>query len=125
MELVLDLSVSPGTFYELSSGFFLPVRDLAAKTPIVLGIRLPVTCMFDIYVVMIDKERVGFYFTSRFDTTNGGGYLLTALKGKDEATEVEVLVRTSDLLVYHYPNKGTLAVSPKVSNEIETIFLEQ
>lgn len=125
MDIVLDLNVSPGTFYELPNGFLLPVKDLAARTSLVLGLKLPVSCMFDIYVVMIDKERVGFYFTSRFDTVNGGGYLLTTLKGKGEATEVDVLVRTSDLVVYHYPNKGTLVVSPKVSNEIETIYLEQ
>jgi len=125
MEIILDLNVSPGTFYELPNGFFLPVKDLALRTPLVLGNKLPVSCMFDIYVVMIDKERVGFYFTSRFDTTNGGGYLITTLKGKEEATEVDVLVRTPDLVVYHYPNKGTLVISPKVSNEIKIIFLEQ
>ncbi len=125
MEIALNLDVKPGAFYELPTGFLLPIKELPFKTVCTIGQRLPVSCMFDIYLTMIGKERVGFYFTSRFETTNGGGYLLTALKNKGEATEVEVPIRTDDLVVYNYPNRGTLAVSPQVSTEIETIFSEQ
>lgn len=122
----LEIAVSPGTFYQLDNGHFLPTDKLAQGTEIVMGKKLPLSSMFDIFIAQTaDGVRAGFYFSTRFSVKNGGGYLITYLTNKNEATEVETLIRTDDLVVYNYPNRGTLAVSPKVNQEIETIFMEQ
>ena len=121
----LQLDAVPGTFYALGNGFFLPLKELPFLTEVVISPPLPVHCMFDISLVTIGDERVGFYFTTRFTVENCGGYLLTYLQSKGEATEVEVLIRTDDLIVYNYPNRGTLAITPLVSDKITTIFEEQ
>lgn len=125
MNVKLSLDCSPGVFYEVGNGFFLPTKSVPQGTELSVDQRLPVSCMFDVHIATMKEERCGFFFTTRFSVTNGGGYLLTALKGKEEATEVETLVRDDNLVLYHYPNKGTLAISPKVNDDIETIFTEQ
>lgn len=125
MDIKIALDARPGEFYEVSGGFFLPIKNVVFATTLAVGPKLPATCMFDIYFMTLGAERVGFYFTSLFETVNGGSYLLTHLKGKGEATEADVLIKTDDLVVYNYPNRGTLAISPLVSAEIETIFQDQ
>lgn len=125
MELKLELDADPGTFYELGNGFFLPLCHMKFLTSVKIEDPLPVRCMFDISLVTYEGERVGFYLTTRFTVKNAGGYLLTYLQSKGEATEVEVLIRTDDLIVYNYPNRGSLAVTPLVSDKITTIFEEQ
>lgn len=125
MDFQTDMDMEPGTFYDLSGGFFLPTKSLPFKTSLTADQRLPAQSMFDIYLAHLNGERVGFYFTCRFQVTNGGGYLITALQNKGPATEVETLIKTVDLVVYNYPNRGTLAITPLVNQEIETIFEEQ
>lgn len=122
----LELAVEPGTFYQLENGFFLPTEKHAMGTEIEAAKKLPVSGMFDIYIAQTsDGIRAGFYFVTRFSVRNGGGYLMTFLTNKSEATEVDTVIRNEDLVVFNYPNKGTLAISPKVNQQIETIFLEQ
>lgn len=123
MKTVIDCA--PGEFYELSGLYFLPTKVLPAQSVIDYGPRVPVSCMFDIHWAMQGEERVGFIFKSQFETTNTGTYLLTRLRNKGPATEVEVLVKDENLVVYHYPNIGTLATSPVVNSEIDTILTEQ
>lgn len=122
----LEIDASPGTFYRVGNGHFLPIVELKQGKEIQTHKQLPLSCMFDIYIATTeDGIRAGFYFVTRFTVDNGGGYLLTYLANKGEATEVDTLIRTEDLIVYNYPNRGTLAISPLVNQEIENIFLEQ
>jgi hypothetical protein len=46
-------------------------------------------------------------------------------RGVGKASNVEVLLKTPDLVVYHYTNRGTLAVCPVVGDDVRTIFEEQ
>ncbi len=124
-EIKVELDADAGTFYAVATGFLLPIKNVKHASMLSVGPKLSVSCMFDIYLVHYGDERVGFFFTTRFKTQNMGGYLLTSLIGKGEATTVEILIKTDELVVYHYPNRGSLAVSPKVNDEIITIFQEQ
>jgi hypothetical protein len=119
------ITCTPGAFHELSGSWFLPTEEIQASTEITIGPKLPVTCMFEINFALVNGERVGFIFTSRFEVENGGTYLMTYLRNKGQATEHETLVKDETLVVYHYPNKGTLAISPVVNQKIATIFDEQ
>lgn len=116
----------PGVFIECAEGHVLPTVVVPENTLLIIGERLPLNCMFDIYFVTnAEGARVGFLFNSKFQVINGGSYLLTKLASKSKAEVAEVLIREEDLVVYNYPNKGTLAISPLVNSEIETILAEQ
>lgn len=123
MKPIIDCK--PGQFYELAGLYFLPTRDIVAGQELTEGQRLAASGMFEIWFAMLGTERCGFIFRSQFETVNKGAYLLTRMRGKGQATEVEVLAKSEDLVVYNYPNVGTLAVSPLVNSEIDTIFVEQ
>lgn len=125
MDMVIDLDVDPGLFYDLAGGFFLPTRELRKRSTISIDKPQPLACMFSIYFAFHAGERVGFFFTTRFEVMNGGGYLLTTFNRHRKATHADVLIKSNDLVLYNYPNRGTIAISPKVSPEIETIFNEQ
>ena len=115
----------PGTFYEVPGHWLLPITNIEAGSTLVVGPRLPVTCMFDIHWAMLNGVRVGFVLSSRFEVSNGGSYLMTFMRNKGQATECETLIKDENLVVFNYPNKGTLAVSPLVNPEIDVIFTEQ
>jgi hypothetical protein len=123
--LLAPLDMKPGTFYDIGSGFMLPIQEVPFHSKLEIQSKLSVSCMFDIFFVSCGGTRVGFFFVTRFEVQNEGGYLITYLQNKGKATEVEVLIKTEDLVVYNYPNRGTLAISPLVNPIIETIFEEQ
>ena len=123
MRTILDSH--PGRFIEVDGAYLLVTQVIPAGSELHVGTALPVTCMFDINFMMLNNHRVGFLFKTRFEVENGGAYLITYLRNKGPATESETLVKDESLVVYHYPNKGTLAISPLVNSEIETILQEQ
>jgi hypothetical protein len=41
------------------------------------------------------------------------------------ADRVEILLNTEELVVFHYPGKGTMIISPHVGTELTQIFTEQ
>lgn len=115
----------PGIFHELGGLYLLSTESIQEGRTLTKGQQLSLTCMFDIYFALLDGQRVGMFFAPHFEVENGGAYLLTYLRNKGVATEHETLIKDENLVVYHYPNKGTLAVSPKVNQEIDHIFQEQ
>jgi hypothetical protein len=115
----------PGTFYEISGHYILPTKVIDEDQVLTLGNKLSLSCMFAIHFVLIDGDRVGFAFSSQLTTHNGGSYLMTYLRNKGPVTEHETLIKDDDLVVYNYPNKGTLAISPRVNSELITVFEEQ
>lgn len=123
MKTVIDCK--PGEFYELPGFYFLPLLDIGSGTDLTVGPRLPLSCMFEIHFAMIGSERVGYFFQSRFEVRNGGSYLQTYMRNKGLATVTEPLIKDETLVVYNFPNRGALAISPLVNEEINTIFLEQ
>lgn len=123
--LSLLIDAEAGIFCALDKGYLLPAVDLKAGTEITEFTRLPVGGMFQIQLCFINGVRVGFYFTTPFLVDNAGGYLVTHMAKKREATETEVMIKTDELVVYHFPNCGTLAVSPLVNEDVATIFEEQ
>lgn len=124
----VPINADEGVFCQVDAGYLLPLRNLP------YGIELkparPLSsngaCLFDI-TIMEDAhgERSGVYFETQFTVVNGGGYLLAYLKNKPKAEECETLIRSESLVVYHYRNRGTLAISTKVNNVIDNIFMDQ
>ena len=117
--------LTAGIFHEISGQYVLPTENIPDNSVIEVGPKLPLTCMFTIHFALVAGVRVGFIFTSQFEVQNAGAYLMTYLRNKGPATEHETLIKDESLVIYHYPNKGTLAISPKVNSEIQSIFEEQ
>lgn len=125
-EVVAHLDVEPGLFYEIDNAYVMYLEEFKAPFKATVGDKIPVTCMFDLHWLMRDDVKVGFWFESQFQVMNGGGYLCTFLHAKKaKADTVEVLVKTDALVLYNFPNRGTLVISPKVSPELLTIYDEQ
>lgn len=121
----MRLDADPGYFYEVEGGFAIFKHTLKAG-PILKGPQIPLNCMFEAYWLLRGSEKVGYYFTSQFQTANHGGYLVTWMNnGAGKATSVEIMLKTDELVVFNYPNRGTLAITPAVNEEISNIFDEQ
>ncbi len=121
---LLDLEVQQ--FYEIDGFFLLVNKEVKARTSIQIGQRLSLQSMFDIYFLTINGDnRSGFAFKSKFETLNNGNYLLTFLKGKGPATEGETLIKNDQLVLYNYPNRGSLAIAPQVNSVLSIVFEEQ
>jgi hypothetical protein len=124
-ELRLPLDADSGLFYELESGYAI-FKSRVKAGPVQKGARLPLNCMLEAYELLRDGVRVGFFFVSQFQISNCGGYLVTWMtNGAGRANSVEVMLKTEDLVVLNYPNRGTLVISPKVNAPILSVFEEQ
>jgi hypothetical protein len=119
--------IDPHLFYEAFGGFCLFTQPLPKRTPLQVGQKIPLACMFTAHWLMSGEERVGYFFQSEFQTINQGGYVATFLESKrGTATAVEVVLKIEKVLVvYNYPGKGSLLVSPQTSERLNLIFSEQ
>jgi len=122
--MIVTVDLPAFIFASIGSEFILPTVNIKANAKIKLS-SLPISCMFNISLVMIDDVKSGFHFTSRFTTDNHGSFLVTYLQNKPLAENAEVLLKSPELVVYHFPNRGTLAISPSVSDLVQSIFEDQ
>lgn len=128
-QVKVSIDTEPGLFFELTdqpgvyATFFVPSKGL---TVFDLGDRVPISCMFDVNWLTRGGQRVGLVFRSTFQVKNGGGYLVAFMnQARGKAQSVDVLLKTDDLVIYNYPNKGTLVVLTQIGPEVTTIFEEQ
>ena len=119
------LSCDPFVFYETDKGFIFPLVEIAAKSKLEIGRQIPLAGMFELLELSHNKVRVGYLFKTSFSVINGGAYLVTFLKNKGLAEAYEVLLKLDTLVIYNFQNRGTLAISPKVSNHLERILDNQ
>lgn len=123
--MIVPNRIDKSIFYTLREGWVLMNQDIEAGTYIEIGAELPLKCMFQIRSLIINNLRVGLIFNSGFETINAGGYLLTHMQHKRAATEYDILLKDEFIVLYDYPNRGTLAISPPVNDEVLTVFEEQ
>lgn len=124
----LYIPMDPYLFYEVAGGFAMNrgPKPLDADAQLVVGDRIPLSCMFEAHWLLVDGAKVGYYFRSDFQVINGGGYLCAFMAAhRGTADKVEILLKTEDLVVFHYPSKGSMIVSPHVGEDVATIFSEQ
>lgn len=118
-----------GIFYRVNSThYFLPTVDVEEDVTVTKGDKLPLSCMFDIWFGMKEEtnEKIGYFISSSFSVQEKGGIIIASLnKGLGKAKEVEVLLKTPQLIVYHFPNRGTMAISPKIGESVSVVLEEQ
>jgi hypothetical protein len=125
-QVVTTIPMDPHLFYELDGGHALLRTALPARAQITVGELIPLSCMFDAYWLLVRGERVGYLFTTSFQVKNSGGFICAFMEAKRGAADrVEVLLKTDDCVIYNFPNKGTLVISPAIAEEVTTIFDEQ
>lgn len=118
------IEMTPGEFYTVDGGYALVSFNVPVNSELSVGDVLNNSSMLEISFLMRGSTKVGFFFRSQLGTTNYGGFLMTCFR-KKKATEARTIIRSQELVVIDYPNKGVLAIVPKVNAQIETIFLEQ
>ena len=124
--LVVDIDSEPDLFHATDVGFALYLKEMKQGTTIRVGDKIPLACMFSAHWLTLNNEKIGYLFTSNFQVTNKGGYLLTHMNASaGKAQAVEVLVKTDTLVIYNFPGKGALIVSPKVGEDVSHIFAAQ
>lgn len=124
--LKVTLDTEAHLFYALGEGHALFTTKIEAGAVVTVGERIPVSCMFQMHWLVLNNAKVGFYFESQFHVVNSGGFLATYMnRGVGKASTVEVLLKTPDLVVYHYTNRGTIAVCPVIGDDVKTVFEEQ
>jgi len=112
-------------FYQVDGGHLILNQEIQ-DDHVEIGEKIPAVGMFTIYWLLNKKMKVGYYFTSEFRTVNHGGYLVTFLNnGAGKATTAQLTLKTDKLVIYNYPNRGTLAISPEVNDEVQVILEEQ
>lgn len=121
---VIELSteVDVGFFYDLENSeyatFIVPHRG-----SVEVGSRISVGCMFEVNWLVYAKQKVGFLFTTPFQVENGGSYLIAYMNNaKGRAKTVEVLTKTKDLVIYNFPNRGTIVATPRVGFDLKTML---
>lgn len=125
-EITTSIPMDPHLFYELDGGHALLRTAIPKRTTVSVGDKIPLSCMFDAYWLLVRGERVGYLFCSNFQVQNSGGFICAYMGAKRGlATTVEVLLKTDEVIIYNFPNKGTLIVSPSIGDETRTIFEEQ
>jgi len=112
-------------FVEVDKGFIYPLVDIEANTKLTLGRQVPLNGMFELFELARDNERIGYMFKTSFTVENGGGFLITYLKNKGLADSHEVLLKLDTLVIYNFPNRGTLAISPKCGPEVQNVLENQ
>lgn len=130
--LALSVNAVPGTFYALEHegkvvGHAL-FKEPVEPGPLQVGPKVPLACMFTAHWLMRGTKQLGFAFSSHYPVINEGGYLLTQSSKAsiaDPTARAEALVKTEDLVIFNFPNRGTLIVSPVIDSRIEAIFEHQ
>ena len=119
------LDYEPHLFYELPVGYLYPVVHINKGASIEIGRRIPVVGMFEISELLVKDSVVGYLFKSSFTIECFGGYLVAYLKGKGLVEAHEVVLKLDNLIIYNFPNHGTLVVSPAVSPALLEILESQ
>lgn len=123
--IVPRINCEPDLFYEVDSGVVYPLVPIPKGARLELGRPIPVTGMLDLTELMLGTKRAAYFFRSSFTMEARGGYLVTYLKNKGEAVAHEVVLRLDNLIIYNFPNRGTMAVSPKVTEAMAKILESQ
>ncbi|BAG41602.1 hypothetical protein [Ralstonia phage phiRSL1] len=124
----LSLVAVPTLFYALGEGFAL-FKEVTDPCTVIVDQPIPLNgCMFDAFWLrrVVDNERVGYWFRSQFHTVNRGTFVVAHLNSQaGKAANVEVMLKTDHLIIYNYPNKGTLLLCPQANQRVQEIFEEQ
>jgi hypothetical protein len=122
--LALPMTLDEGYFFQLGTQYLLPLETIPVGSVLTLTPWV-VKSMFRISYGMFENRRVALCFNSQFTVINGGGYLITYMNKKDPVLEYNLLVKTPQVVIYNYPNRGALVISPRVSPDILGFIEEQ
>jgi hypothetical protein len=125
-DFIVKLDSDPHFFYTTEAGCTLYLQKVKQGTVLQVGPRIPILCLFKAHWLLLDGQKVGYVFDSEFQVSNKGGYIMAYLeKGVGKAATVEVLVKTDTLVIYSFPNRGTLIVSPHIGEDMKSVLDEQ
>jgi hypothetical protein len=124
-------NLGPHVFYELGGGHVLLTAKVPDRHVVLVREQIPLDCMFELRRIQatdgVDSVvNIGYYFSSQFKVINNGGHIVTFLETKrGTAEKSEILIKSEDLVVIHFPNRGTMVISPALDDHTRLIFEEQ
>lgn len=123
--LKIRINIEPHHFYDFHPYYLYAFQQITPRKIVTLT-PMDISCMFQIYKVERKDEFLGLAFRSGNQVINGGAYLVSFMqRTRAKASQSITLMRTPDIVIYNYPNVGTMAVSPRLSPHIETLLEEQ
>ena len=123
--LFIRIPVDSHHFYDFSPYHVYAFKDIREVRRVELH-EMDTNSMFQIYKMIRKGQLLGLAFRSANQVLNGGSYLISYMqKTKQKATNSVTLIRTPDIVVYNYPNVGTMAISPKVNTQMAALLEEQ
>lgn len=146
----LTVPLEQGIFYPFYDGYFLPFRNLDVTESVALEEQLFSNSALTVWSAYCErvKDIVGYFFKSPFTVRCEGGYLLcyiqppspsfiaSNVEGAVEEEGEELLpkrkkdrcvkvFKDDNLVLFNYPNRGALALSPKLAPWVERVLDEQ
>ena len=125
VQVIPRLDCEPDLFYEVDTGVIYPLLEIKAGTRLEMGRSIPVTGMLELWELSAGGKLSAYFFRSPFAMEAHGGYLISYLKNKGVADSHEVVLKLDHLIIYNFPNRGTLAVSPRVKDSLAKILESQ
>ena len=121
----LKVPLQAGTFFSFQQGHILLCRDMR-PCELELGAQYSISEMLSVWDVNHQGEHVGFFFFSPFKIECGGGYLVAFREAtRGQATSSKLMLRHDSVMVYDLPGCGAMALSTKLSPEMESVIQEQ
>jgi hypothetical protein len=112
----------PGLFYRLEQGHTIV---LAKQEPgeYQLGSKFNIVCMFDMYDLLRDDQKVGYFFLSGMKVQSKGSHIITYMETKrGQADSFNLVIRSDEFLLFDFPNRGAMAISTKVNQHVQRIL---
>lgn len=82
--------------------------------------------MFELWFALIDDQKIGVILKTPHQYIEDPDYVAAfTASGRGRAQVSETLLKTEDLVIWNFPNRGTIAACPVEGPELQTIFEEQ
>lgn len=111
-----------GLFHRLGAGHALVDQD-QAPGDYALGQKYNLVCMFEMWDLLRDGQKVGHFFLSGMKVESRGTYIVTFMESKrGRAESSQLLIRHPEFVLFDFPNCGAMAISNKNGPSIQQIL---
>jgi len=124
---MIRIPIDSHHFYTIGPYYIIGFQPIPGKRRVEL-IPMDVNCMFNIYKMERKGKFLGLAFRTASTVINAGAYLMARMNNRGRKPDLSgstVLMRTPDIVIYNYPNLGTLAVSPVMNSQMTALLEEQ
>lgn len=126
--MILPFAVAPGYFYEVSPGaFFIANTRIEAEEELYLQeiIDLNSSILFSLEDVYKDTSLVGNLLSTSYKVTNLGAVLIAHNEAGTDGDKGDLVIRSQDLVIYNYGTERTIAICPRLNDNLQMLLEDQ